>query len=172
MQHSVPEQSALLYHIRSTEVYMRSHCHSAALDLHTPTQSSNQAFHIRICQHSSHNDSHPVYSRTECRLVRLYDSRAGPSNCMTLRGHRDNVRDLCIAADAQRLVSASSDKCVRTWDLRAPGRCVAGLRLHDDAAWALAAADKKLDHVYTGGRDGKVCCLAIMTKSDEVPRFS
>lgn len=90
--------------------------------------------------------------------MRLYDSRAGSSNCMALRGHRDNVRDLRISADAQRLVSASSDKCVRTWDLRAPGRCIAGLRLHDDAAWALAAADDNLGMVYSGGRDGKVCC--------------
>lgn len=75
---------------------------------------------------------------------------------MALRGHRDNVRDLRISRDAQRLVTASSDKCVRTWDLRAPVRCVAGLRVHDDAAWALAAADEDLDHVYSGGRDGKV----------------
>jgi WD repeat-containing protein 48 len=75
---------------------------------------------------------------------------------MALRGHRDNVRDLRISRDAQRLVSASSDKCVRTWDLRAPGRCVAGLRVHDDAAWALAAVDEDLSMVYSGGRDGKV----------------
>jgi WD40 repeat protein len=82
---------------------------------------------------------------------------------MALRGHRDNVRDLRISCNAQRLVSASSDKCVRVWDLRAPGRCVAGLRVHDDAAWALAAADENLDMVYSGGRDGKVLtCYHIL----------
>ena len=75
---------------------------------------------------------------------------------MALRGHRDNVRDLRISRDAQRLVTASSDKCVRTWDLRAPGRSVAGVRVYADAAWALAPADEDQDHVYSDGRDGKV----------------
>jgi hypothetical protein len=41
-------------------------------------------------------------------------------------------------------------------NLRAPERCVAGRRVHDDAAWALAAVDEDLSTVYSGGRDGKV----------------
>jgi WD40 repeat protein len=64
----------------------------------------------------------------------------------TLSGHNDYVRSLCTLPDG-RLVSGSSDKSMKVWNLevaadsassvRCGGTCLATMKGHDEAVWSL-----------------------------------
>lgn len=79
----------------------------------------------RLVAVASGNGEHPS--------IVLLDSvergQVGP----TLRGHTDTVTALAFSPDSDRLVTASSDRTVRVWDVRTGRELVARRRRHDGA---------------------------------------
>jgi WD40 repeat protein len=49
-------------------------------------------------------------------IVRIWDSLSGELACM-LSGHRDVVQSLAVSADGNSIVSVSSDKSARVFDI-------------------------------------------------------
>ena len=70
--------------------------------------------------------------------LRLVDARAsGRGEGADFRGHSDVVRSLALSPCGRRMLSASSDRTVRLWDV-GQRRCVCVLAPHTDSAWAVA----------------------------------
>lgn len=101
-------------------------------------------------------------------LIRIYDPRSQENQLVCkLRGHTDNVRCLLLDEQAQLLLSASSDRTIRLWDL-GQQRCVQTYRgMHDDAIWSLAV-DARTGTIYSGGRDKSVRRTNMHTKAWDV----
>src|SRR5262249_47031439 len=54
-----------------------------------------------------------------------------PALILTLRGHSDKVTSVSMTADARLAVSASEDRTIRVWDLKA-GKCLRTFQGHSD----------------------------------------
>ena len=70
----------------------------------------------------------------ELQIIRSYDARNG-RRTFSLRGHRDNIRDLILLrtdGQSHHLLSASSDHTVKMWDLRTC-KCLNTYAVHHDS---------------------------------------
>jgi len=89
--------------------------------------------------------------------LRLVDARAcGRGEGADFRGHADVVRSISLSPCGTRMVSASSDRTLRLWDV-AQRRCVCVLAPHTDSVWAVAPwlAGKQQQGGGKGGRGGR-----------------
>ncbi len=77
--------------------------------------------------------------------MRVWDLRSGEVEIL-LRGHKDAVNSLAILPDG-RIVSGSSDKSVRVWDIEGESEAVITLRKHQGIVYSVAVLP---------GRDGGV----------------
>lgn len=99
------------------------------------------------------------YWSRAAQVIRVFDARTGQRS-LSLRGHRDNVRDLLLLRAeglGPYLVSASADHSVRTWDLRTC-KSVATYNVHHDSVCAFASIFQPSDppdHGKETGRPGK-----------------
>ena len=72
--------------------------------------------------------------------MKLWDVDKGFSHVKTLKGHSQWVWDMAFSADSAYLVSASSDKTAKLWNLKA-GQCIVEYANHRKAVTAVALND-------------------------------
>ena len=87
-------------------------------------------------------------------IVRLWDPRTG-KRITSFVGHTDNVRDILISQDGDRVMTASSDQTVKVWSMTA-GRCMNTLTMHNDSVWSLYSDHPQLSVFYSSDRSGLV----------------
>ena len=87
-------------------------------------------------------------------IVRLWDPRTG-KRITSFVGHTDNVRDILINQDGDKIMTASSDQTVKVWSMTA-GRCMSTLTMHNDSVWSLYSDDPQLSVFYSSDRSGLV----------------
>lgn len=87
-------------------------------------------------------------------IVRVWDPKSG-RRITKFVGHTDNIRDILISADGERIISASSDQTVKVWSVTA-GRCMHTLTMHDASVWALWSSDPRLEVFYSSDRTGLI----------------
>lgn len=87
-------------------------------------------------------------------IVRLWDPKSG-KRITSFVGHTDNVRDILINQDADKVMTASSDQTVKLWSMTA-GRCMYTLTMHNDSVWSLHSDHPQLSIFYSGDRSGLV----------------
>jgi len=68
-----------------------------------------------------------------------------------MEGHRDSIQAITITPDGKRVVSASSDKTLRVWDMES-GVCLCTLVGHADAVTTLAITPDGM-RVISGSKD-------------------
>ena len=73
---------------------------------------------------------------------------------MTIVGHSDIINSCAISPDGTRIVSASSDRTLKIWDM-ADGKELLTLRGHIDSVETCAFAPDG-SHIVSGARDGEV----------------
>ncbi|CAO2837148.1 unnamed protein product [Amaranthus hypochondriacus] len=90
----------------------------------------------------------------------------------TFESHVDWVNDAVLVGD-HTLVSCSSDTTLKTWNSLSNGVCTRTLRQHSDYVTCLAAAEKNINTVASGGLGGEVfvwdieAALAPVSKSND-----
>ncbi|CAJ1976197.1 unnamed protein product [Sphenostylis stenocarpa] len=77
-----------------------------------------------------------------------------PSCSATFESHLDWVNDVVLVGD-NVLVSCSSDRTLKTWNVLSTGKCTRTLRKHSDYVTCLATAEKN-NVVASGGLGGEV----------------
>lgn len=87
-------------------------------------------------------------------IVRLWDPKSG-KRITSFVGHTDNVRDILINQDGDKVMTASSDQTVKLWSMTA-GRCMYTLTMHNDSVWSLHSDHPQLSVFYSGDRSGLV----------------
>jgi len=86
--------------------------------------------------------------------VRLWDPKSG-KRITNFVGHTDNVRDILISQDGDKIMTASSDQTVKVWSMTA-GRCMYTLTMHNDSVWSLYSSHPQLSVFYSSDRSGLV----------------
>ncbi|KAG2343548.1 WD40 repeat-like protein [Suillus weaverae] len=71
---------------------------------------------------------------------------------MTLKGHRDHISSISYFPDCQRMISGSSDKTTRQWDLKAGKEIEEAWGVCEGMVWAVAVS-RDGRWVVTGGGD-------------------
>ena len=87
-------------------------------------------------------------------IVRLWDPKSG-KRITNFVGHTDNVRDILINQDGDKVMTASSDQTVKFWSMTA-GRCMYTLTMHNDSVWSLYSDHPQLSVFYSSDRSGLV----------------
>ena len=87
-------------------------------------------------------------------IVRLWDPKSG-KRITSFVGHTDNVRDILINQDGDKVMTASSDQTVKVWSMTA-GRCMYTLTMHNDSVWSLYSDHPQLSVFYSSDRSGLV----------------
>ena len=87
-------------------------------------------------------------------IVRLWDPKSG-KRITNFVGHTDNVRDILINQDGDKVITASSDQTVKVWSMTA-GRCMYTLTMHNDSVWSLYSDHPHLSVFYSSDRSGLV----------------
>ncbi|KAG8527502.1 uncharacterized protein KY384_007654 [Bacidia gigantensis] len=87
-------------------------------------------------------------------IVRLWDPRTG-KRITKFVGHTDNIRDILINQDGDRVMTASSDQSIKVWSVTA-GRCMYTLTMHNDSVWSLHSDHPNLSVFYSSDRSGLV----------------
>ena len=87
-------------------------------------------------------------------IVRLWDPKSG-KRVTNFVGHTDNVRDILINQDGDKVMTASSDQTVKVWSMTA-GRCMYTLTMHNDSVWSLYSDHPQLSVFYSSDRSGLV----------------
>ncbi len=87
-------------------------------------------------------------------IVRLWDPKSG-KRITSFVGHTDNVRDILINHDGDKVMTASSDQTLKVWSMTA-GRCMYTLTMHNDSVWSLYSDHPQLSVFYSGDRSGLV----------------
>ena len=97
-------------------------------------------------------------------IVRLWDPKSG-KRITNFVGHTDNVRDILINGDGDRVMTASSDQTVKVWSITA-GRCMHTLTMHNDSVWSLYSEHPQLSVFYSSDRAGLVAKTDLRPYSD------
>lgn len=97
-------------------------------------------------------------------IVRLWDPKSG-KRITSFVGHTDNVRDILINQDGDKVMTASSDQTVKLWSMTA-GRCMYTLTMHNDSVWSLHSDHPQLSIFYSGDRSGLVARTDVRGCSD------
>lgn len=97
-------------------------------------------------------------------IVRLWDPKSG-KRITNFVGHTDNVRDILISEDSDRVMTASSDQTVKVWSITA-GRCMHTLSMHTDSVWSLYSDHPQLSVFYSSDRSGMVAKTSVRHTSD------
>ncbi|KAI9713174.1 MAG: hypothetical protein M1820_001159 [Bogoriella megaspora] len=87
-------------------------------------------------------------------IVRIWDPRTG-KRITKFVGHTDNIRDILINKDGDKIMTASSDQTVKVWSMTA-GRCMYTLTMHDASVWCLFSDDSDLSVFYSGDKSGLI----------------
>lgn len=87
-------------------------------------------------------------------VVRVWDPKSGKLITKFV-GHTDNVRDILINQDGDKIMTASSDQTIKVWSLTA-GRCMHTLTMHNDSVWSLYSDHPQLSVFYSSDRSGLV----------------
>lgn len=87
-------------------------------------------------------------------VVRVWDPKSGKLITKFV-GHTDNIRDILITRDGDRIMTASSDQTIKIWSLTA-GRCMHTLTMHNDSVWSLYSSHPQLSVFYSSDRSGLV----------------
>ncbi|RKF74296.1 UBP9-binding protein bun107 [Golovinomyces cichoracearum] len=87
-------------------------------------------------------------------IVRLWDPRSG-SRITKFVGHTDNIRDILIEKNGDKVVTASSDQTIKIWSLTAC-RCIRTLTIHNESVWSLFSDDPSLKTIYSCDRSGLI----------------
>lgn len=87
-------------------------------------------------------------------VVRLWDPKSGKLITKFV-GHTDNIRDILVNRDGDKIMTASSDQTVKIWSLTA-GRCMHTLTMHNDSVWSLYSNHPQLSVFYSSDRSGLV----------------
>lgn len=90
----------------------------------------------------------------------------------TLRGHEGRVHSLDWRSDASLLASGSSDKTIRTWDVRVAQACVSTLEHHHTCKvtgvrWNLSGTE-----LVSGGNDNIANVFSSPSSSNTAPRLT
>ncbi|KAF7176647.1 hypothetical protein CNMCM7691_003299 [Aspergillus felis] len=113
-------------------------------------------------------------------VVRVWDPKSGKPITKFV-GHTDNIRDILITRDGDRIMTASSDQTIKIWSLTA-GRCMHTLTMHNDSVWSLYSSHPQLSVFYSSDRSGLVAktdtrhcsdveqgiCVAALQENDGV----
>jgi WD repeat-containing protein 48 len=113
-------------------------------------------------------------------VVRVWDPKSGKPITKFV-GHTDNIRDILITRDGDRIMTASSDQTIKIWSLTA-GRCMHTLTMHNDSVWSLYSNHPQLSVFYSSDRSGLVAktdtrhcsdvdqgiCVAALQENDGV----
>ncbi|AWM36946.1 Serine/threonine-protein kinase PknB [Gemmata obscuriglobus] len=97
---------------------------------------------------------------TNFDVVRRWDAATGDSR-EALRGHKGSILALAFHTLGDRLVTASADGTVRTWDADAAGRCRNTTELHALGAPTCAAVAGHSRYAAVGLRDGRVAIIRL-----------
>lgn len=106
-------------------------------------------------------DGRAVLTGAVDRVVRVWDPTSPDQAVLQLLGHTDLVRCVAVDRKAQLCLSASTDRSVRLWDLRAR-RCVRVYQHHDAAVWSLAP-DDRFATFLSGDRNGRLFLTDVET---------
>lgn len=87
-------------------------------------------------------------------IVRLWDPKSG-KRITSFVGHTDNIRDILINQDGDKVMTASSDQSIKVWSITA-GRCMYTLTMHNDSVWSLYSEHPQLSLFYSSDRSGLV----------------
>ncbi|EAW13053.1 WD repeat protein [Aspergillus clavatus NRRL 1] len=87
-------------------------------------------------------------------VVRLWDPKSGKLITKFV-GHTDNIRDILINRDGDKILTASSDQTIKIWSVTA-GRCMHTLTMHNDSVWSLYSNHPQLSVFYSSDRSGLV----------------
>jgi WD40 repeat protein len=110
---------------------------------------------------ASTRDGAAVVTGSVDHLVRVWDPNVAERSVLQLAGHVDVVRCVAVDATARLCLSASTDRSVRLWDLRAR-RCVRVFEDHNAAVWSLAV-DDRFETFLSGDRDGHLFLTDVAT---------
>ena len=92
-------------------------------------------------------------SSSDDGALRIWDIGTGSRHFFALAGHGDRVHHAAISPDGRTLLSSSSDKTARLWDMET-GREIVTLRGHDQAVF-MGSFSPDGSEVVTAGRDQK-----------------
>ncbi|KAJ5782980.1 hypothetical protein N7457_004754 [Penicillium paradoxum] len=87
-------------------------------------------------------------------VVRVWDPRSGKLVTKFV-GHTDNIRDILINQNGDKIMTGSSDQTIKIWSLTA-GRCMNTLTMHNDSVWSLYSDHPDLSVFYSSDRSGLV----------------
>jgi hypothetical protein len=110
---------------------------------------------------ASTRDGAAVVTGSVDHLVRVWDPNVAERSVLQLAGHIDVVRCVAVDATARLCLSASTDRSVRLWDLRAR-RCVRVFEDHNAAVWSLSV-DDRFETFLSGDRDGHLFLTDVAT---------
>ncbi|KAL6041724.1 Serine/threonine-protein kinase smu1 [Balamuthia mandrillaris] len=89
------------------------------------------------------------------KVVRGWDPRVSSQSgkLFKLRGHKDNIKTVCLSEDGNFCLSGSSDGTVKLWDLGQQS-CIQTFMMHDEAAVWSIAAHPSFAYFYSADRLG------------------
>ncbi|KAF8839939.1 WD40 repeat-like protein [Paxillus ammoniavirescens] len=99
-------------------------------------------------------DGSQLFSASDDRTIRRWDSETGGSIGQPWMGHTDYVTCLSLSPDGTKLASASLDGTVRFWDAET-GDSIGQLLRHEHYVWTVAFSPSG-EFVASGGEDEKV----------------
>lgn len=104
-----------------------------------------------------HEDHVPVQAYTPSTR------KEKPRAQMTLEGHEEWVLDVAVIPGTHLLVTASSDKTLRLWDLVKGQQVEKPLLGHDSGVWTVAASPNG-HWIVSGAMDGSIMVWEVATK--------
>jgi WD40 repeat protein len=95
--------------------------------------------------------------------VTLFDVGDNPQTIAVLGGHSGWVMGIAFSSDGSRLTSASRDKTIRVWDIRAAEK-LKEIRFHSERCWCVAYSDDGR-WLASASDDFKVGILSLINRN-------
>ncbi|KAG1794895.1 quinon protein alcohol dehydrogenase-like superfamily [Suillus plorans] len=88
---------------------------------------------------------------------------------LTLKGHKERVREVAFILGTRLLVTGSADNSLRVWDLDTGKQVGKPLLGHDAEVWAVSASPDGR-WIASGGRNGSILVWEVVTNKRELKR--